>query len=231
MSPEVISRLEKKDDAVLASSTFAYIAQTYNLSKKRVLDIGCGHGSFMQRFGDDSIGVTTSSMEVEYGALKKRDIRIGNAENLKATLSTSERFDVIWCNNILEHLLSPHSFLVHLKEFSHNDTLLILGTPIVPAITPLTTIKKFRGALAHEHINFFNHATYRLTAERAGWHVHALRSFVFKNTLLDMITHIFAPHLYLIAHNDISYHYHDRKKSEWSEEPYYADLLSIMGTK
>lgn len=231
MTPETIEHLEKRDALTLNSETFAHIARTYGLSTKRVLDIGCGYGEYMQRFGPTSVGITTRSVEVEYGNIKHRNIRIGNAEDLKATLSTNERFDVIWCNNIFEHLLSPHSFLVHLKEFSHENTLLILGTPIVPTLSILTKLKKFRGALAVEHINFFNYKTYRITAERAGWDVQTLRSFVFKNALLDTLTHTLAPHLYLIAKNDASYHYHDRKVSEWCEDSHYRKLLDIMGPK
>ena len=229
MSPEIIAHLEKRDELTYSSKTFAYIANKFNLSEKRVLDIGCGYGEYMQRFGPTSVGITTRAEEVAYGAIKKRDIRVGNAEVLKETLSTDERFDVIWCNNILEHLLSPHSFLVHLKEFSHKNTILILGTPIVPILSPLTHLKKFRGALAVEHVNFFNHKTYTLTAKYAGWNVVDLRSFFFKNTFLDYVTHFFTPHLYLIAENNVTYHYPDRKVSEWQEEPYYQDLLKIMG--
>ena len=231
MTKETITHLEKRDLLILSSKTFEFIAKTLDLSHKRVLDIGCGYGEYMQRFGPTSVGITTRTVEVKYGTVKNRDIRIGNAEDLKATLSTTERFDVIWCNNIFEHLLSPHSFLVHLKEFSHEHTVLILGTPIIPAVTSLATLKKFRGALAVEHINFFNHKTYQVTAERAGWNVQSLRSFVFKNAFLDKITHIFAPHLYLIAQNNTLYHYPERKVSEWQEESYYSDLLNIMREK
>ena len=69
----------------------------------------------------------------------------------------NEFFDVIWCNNIFEHLLSPHSFLVHLKKFSHKNTILILGTPVIPVLPSLTKLPKFRGALCRAHVNFFNY--------------------------------------------------------------------------
>ncbi len=229
MTPETIKHLEDRDSLLYASTTFQYISEKFDLPHKRVLDIGCGYGEYMQRFGSGSVGITTRAVEVEYGKLKGRDIRIGNAEDLSNTLNTVEQFDVFWCNNILEHLLSPHSFLVHLKEFAKKDSLLILGTPMIPAIPLLTQLKKFRGALAVEHINFFNYKTYELTAEYAGWNVQSLRSFFFKNAFLDHLTHYFAPHLYLVARNSFEYRYPERKKSEWQEDPYYQDLLRILG--
>lgn len=101
----------------MQSKTFARIAKLYNLPNKRVLDIGSGVGSYMQRFGPNSVGITTRQDEVDLGKQISRDIRFANAETLKEKLSPDEKFDVIWCNNIFEHLLSPHSFLVNLKNF------------------------------------------------------------------------------------------------------------------
>ncbi len=229
MTPETIKHLEERDALTLNSQTFKTIARTFDLTNKRVLDIGCGYGEYMQRFGASSVGLTSRAVEVEYGKLKNRDIRIGNAETLTETFTTNEQFDVFWCNNILEHLLSPHAFLVHLKEYAKKDSLLILGTPMVPSLPILTKLKKFRGALAVEHINFFTYKTYELTARYAGWNMLDMRSFFFKNRLLDAVTKPIAPHLYLIAQNNSEYHYDDRKKSEWSEDPYYADLIRILG--
>lgn len=229
MTPDTLKHLEARDALTLNSKTFKTIAQTFNLENKRVLDIGCGYGEYMQRFGTSSVGITSRAVEVEYGKIKNRDIRIGNAEALAETLATGEQFDVFWCNNILEHLLSPHAFLVHLKEYAKKDSLLILGTPMVPSLPILTKLRKFRGALAVEHINFFTYKTYELTARYAGWNMLDMRSFFFKNTLLDRITKPIAPHLYLIAQNNFEYRYDDRKKSEWNEDPYYADLIRILG--
>ncbi len=229
MDRETITHLKARDELTLKSDTFRCIAEKFDLPNKRVLDIGCGYGEYMQRFGPASVGITTRATEVEYGKITGRDIRIGNAETLRESLEVTEQFDVFWCNNILEHLLSPHAFLVHLKEFAKKDSLLILGTPMVPSLPILTKLQKFRGALAVEHINFFNYTTYALTARYAGWDVSALRSFFFKNRVLDYLTHPIAPHLYLIAKNNPDYHYDDRKKSEWKEDPYYADLLRILG--
>jgi 2-polyprenyl-3-methyl-5-hydroxy-6-metoxy-1,4-benzoquinol methylase len=183
----------------------------------------------MQRFGPSSVGITTRDEEVAYAALKGRDVRIGNAEYLKESLDTSERFDVLWCNNILEHLLSPHAFLVRLKEYAHKDTMLILGTPIVPTPSFLRKLPRFNGAISNVHINFFNHTTYAATVHYAGWRQEALRSFFFANTFLDWMTHYFAPHLYIVATNDTTYRYSEKKALEWLEDSHYTELLKIIG--
>jgi len=104
---------------VLRSRPFALIARRYRLIEKRVLDIGCGFGEYMQRFGSGSVGITATPEEVAYGASIGRDIRLGNAEKLEELLSPNECFVVFWANNIFEHLLSPHAFLVSLKRWAH----------------------------------------------------------------------------------------------------------------
>lgn len=219
---------EKYDQLTLQSKTFVRIAKTYNLKNKRVLDIGCGVGSHMQLFGPHSVGLTTKPEEVTLGIVIDRDIRLGNAEKIDSIFKEQEYFDVIWCNNIFEHLLSPHAFLVKLKKISHSDTLLIIGTPMIPYIPLLMKIKKFRGALASAHVNFFSKETYYHTVMFAGWHVDLISPFKFSNSLLNKLTSSFTPHLYLIAKNNLSYRYDSKKLKEWEYDEHYSQLIEIM---
>ena len=172
------------------------------------------------------MGITSTIEEVEFG--KARNIRIvrGNVELIQ-DLKIQESFEGIWANNLFEHLLSPHSFLMKLKTVSQDKTLLVLGVPTVPRIAQLMSITKFRGALAAAHINFFTRETLQLTVERAGWNVQDVRPFIFKNRLLDSVASFFAPHLYVVAYNDASFIYPEKKLKEWIDEPHYEELLKI----
>lgn len=219
------------DALTLKSKTFKRIAETYSLSEKRVLDVGCGVGSHMQRFGTSSVGLTTNPKEVALGKIINRDIRLGNVERINEIFDETEKFDVIWCNNIFEHLLSPHAFLVNLKKFSHDDTLIILGTPMIPWPPFLMRIKKFRGALATPHINFFTYDSYRYTVLFAGWQIETLSSFIFGSKLLNTLTARFVPHLYMVAKNNTTYRYHQKKLKEWEDDSLYQPLIEIMNPK
>lgn len=228
MQSETNTAIGKRDRDVMNSTTFKRIANTYNLQNKRVLDIGCGFGEYMQRFGPTSVGITTTPEEVDYGKTVGRDIRFGNVERLAEAIEPHERFDVIWANNIFEHLLSPHAFLVHLKKFANEDTVVILGTPMVPFFPQLLTVKKFSGALASPHVNFFTKKTYELTLQFAGWTPKNIQPFYFSSNLLDTTFAPFAPHLYLTAQNDSSYQYPPKKIKEWENDSLYQDLIQIM---
>ena len=222
------NQIKKRFESVYNSRTFKKISETLNLQEKRVLDLGCGYGEYMQRFGKNSTGITTTPDEVGYGKKYNIDIRAGNVELLDKTISPKENFDAFWANNIFEHLLSPHAFLVNLKQFAKDDSLLILGVPMIPKIESLTKLQKFRGALASPHINFFTKTTLELTVRYAGWEIIDIRAFFFNTPYLDRSLSPFMPHLYLVAKNNVTYKYPPKKIKEWSDDAHYKDLLNIM---
>lgn len=217
---------DKRFAPVHTSRTFNHILDILKLREKKVLDLGCGYGEYLVEFGKNSMGVTSTLDEVAYG--KEKNIRItrGNVEYIDE-LGLHESFQAIWANNLFEHLLAPHAFLIKLKTVANKDTILILGVPVVPRIASLMKITKFRGALAGAHVNFFTKETLKLTVERAGWTVLGARSFFFTNKLLDWITSFFAPHIYIVAQNNEGFRYPDKKLKEWKDEPHYEKLIKI----
>jgi SAM-dependent methyltransferase len=221
-----IDRINARFAPVKRSKTFSHIVSTLQLDKKRVLDIGCGFGEHLVNFGKGSVGVTTTDEEVQYGKEKGIAIVRGNAEEIDQIVSLGN-FEAIWANNFFEHILSPHAFLIKLKTISKDGTLLVLGVPVLPRFLSLLHIRKFRGALAVAHINFFTRNTLRLTAERAGWVVTDIRPFIFPWAPLDRFASLIAPHLYVVARNNINFRYHDKKLNEWKDDPKYRDMLTI----
>lgn len=219
-----------REQGVKDSRTFKNIRTLYGLSGKSVIDIGCGFGEYLRFFGTGSVGITTSQEEVKYGKENNLNIIFNNAEKLEE-FSPEEEFDAIWANNLFEHLLSPHSFLMKIKKITHSRTILILGVPVIPRIAILTSLKKFRGALDSSHINFFTQTTLRLTAERAGWKVLAVRPFIFKNMLFDALVSPIAPHLYVMAENMENFIYPSKKVREWKDDEHYSELLSLANSK
>lgn len=222
--------IAKRHAAVARSRTFQNLRRVLGLERMRVLDVGCGYGEYLAAFGPQSIGITTTPEEVAYGARAGLDIRAGNAEEL-AEAKLEGPFDAVWANNLFEHLLAPHAFLIELKPMAKSGGKLILGVPMIPAFPTLMRLRRFRGALASNHIGFYTRRTLQLTAERAGWKVESVRPFFFRSAFLDGLLAPMAPHLYLVATNDASFTYADKKLKEWEHEPRYARLLTIVGPK
>ena len=195
-----------------SSKTFRNICRKFSLVGKSVLDIGCSNGEFLVHFGQDSIGLTVLEEEVSAGQEAGLDVRLANVEDDNFSLDC--KFDVIFANNIFEHLQSPHNFLIRIKEFLKPGGLLILGVPCIPYLTPLVRLKKFRGSLASLHINFFTRSSLIKTVQYAGWDVHEARGFRFRNAVLDYLLNPIYPHFYVIACANPDFRYSAKRVKE-----------------
>ncbi len=213
-------RTEKRFHEVEKSKTFRNIVDTFDLKHKAVLDIGCSYGEFLIHFGKRSTGVTLTQVEVEYGKEKGLDMRFGNIESDAFVLEN--KYDVIFANNIFEHLYSPHHFLIKIKKYLKPNGILILGVPCIPKVVSLVKLPKFRGSLAVEHINFFTRETVRKTVERGGWSVQAVRGFHFSQLMIDVLFNPVYPHFYVIATSDPQFKYPERRMKELLG---YVDIL------
>ena|GEM_PF-661298 len=204
--------MQKRFDNVSGSKTFQHIVRAFQLDAKSVLDIGCSFGEFLAHFGPGSVGISISTTEIASGKENALDIRLGNVED--KTFQLQETFDVIFANNIFEHLYSPHAFLVKIKPMLKPGGILILGVPCIPKIVSLTNIRKFRGAFAEQHINFFTRDTLINTAIRAGWTPSQTRGFRFANRFVDALLDPIYPHFYLVATPTEGFAYTDKRMRE-----------------
>jgi 2-polyprenyl-3-methyl-5-hydroxy-6-metoxy-1,4-benzoquinol methylase len=211
---------ERRFRGVEKSKTFRNIVNAFGLKHKAVLDVGCSYGEFLIHFGPGSTGVTLTQVEVDYGREKGLDVRYGNIES--DTFILEKTYDVIFANNIFEHLYSPHHFLIKIKKYLKPNGILILGVPCIPKIVSLVKLPKFRGSFAVEHINFFTRETLRKTVERGGWKVREERGFHFSNIFIDTLCNYIYPHFYVIAVSDSQFKYPERRMKELLG---YVDIL------
>ena len=206
------STVERRFENTAASQTFRNIVNTFGLNKEAVLDLGCSYGEFLVHFGKRSVGITIDPKEVEYGKNRGLDIRQGNIES--GDVVSNETFDAIFCNNLFEHLYSPHGFLIRIKKYLRPGGTLILGVPCIPKFTSLLKVQKFRGSLAEAHINFFTLDTLRKSVERAGYDVSDIRGFHFYNKIVDHLLDPIYPHLYVVATPKSDFHYTEKRMKE-----------------
>lgn len=214
-------QIEKRFTNTARSETFKNILRELSLSSRSVLDIGCCYGEHLAHFGKDSLGISINQEEVEYGTKRGLTIRYGNIESPDFDLDST--FQVIFANNIFEHLYSPHRFLCEIKKYLQPNGILILGVPCIPKIVSLLRIRKFQGSLSDAHINFFTRDTLIKTAERAGWKPITTRGFHFSSPLIDHLLDPIYPHLYVIAKLDPAFAYSEKRLKELAG---YEDLPS-----
>ncbi|MFT5179651.1 MAG: SAM-dependent methyltransferase [Candidatus Paceibacteria bacterium] len=202
---------EKGDlfEQVKKSYTFLHILRSFELDKKAVLDVGCSEGHYLQCFGPGSVGVTIIEDHVNDAKNRGLEVVLKNVEN--PNFSMDKKFDVVWANNFFEHMNAPHPFLAKMREVIKEDGTLILGVPVIPHISFMTRFRKFRGAYAVSHVNFFNRKTLIETVKACGWDVKEARSFYFQNTFGDFLLNLIAPHIYIVAKPVKDFKYHRKR--------------------
>jgi SAM-dependent methyltransferase len=111
------------DSAELKEFIRGYLSK----GRKKILDIGCGSGIFINKFADshDVMGIELSS---DYGPiLLERGVpfKIGDIRGMGASLGI---FDLITLWDVFEHLPSPREYLRSILEHLENDGFLIIWT-------------------------------------------------------------------------------------------------------
>lgn len=150
-----------------------------SLSSRTLLDVGCGEGyalAFFREQGWTVKGIDFSSAGVESKNPACKDVlATGDIfELLQAEIATGRTYDVVWLQNVLEHVIDPLDLLKSLRTLVSPGGLAVVTVPNDCSITQ-------RGALAHQHIDnafwvappdhltYFDHASLTSAANETGW--------------------------------------------------------------
>jgi SAM-dependent methyltransferase len=95
----------------------------------KILDIGCGADCvlFKHKIEEDKYCGCDFYDKINIEIDDYRSINL-NEEKLTDKYR-EEKFDVIFCGEVIEHLFSPDSLLNEIKDLMHKNSILILSTP------------------------------------------------------------------------------------------------------
>jgi SAM-dependent methyltransferase len=174
-----------------------------------VADVGCGAHAVLHRHvdpTDDYVGIDVKPrLEVEIERYVQADL---NMDDLSEAVG-GDRFDVIFCGEVLEHVFSPDRLLRQLRSVMHERSLLILSTPnlaywvnrilLLVGISPLfvensAEVKLGRrlralgqGNETQGHIRLFTHRAAVELIRREGFELLRTRSVPVWNLPLDRL--------------------------------------------
>jgi len=89
-------------------------------------------------------------------------------------IAAADHFDVVWLQNVLEHVIDPEGLLESLKQVVAPDGLLVVTVPNDFSISQQAAIalghisKEFWVAIP-DHLNYFDHKSLPATVEALGW--------------------------------------------------------------
>lgn len=148
---------------------------------KKVLEIGCGEGEFREFF----------STSVEYWGIEpnKEVFVIAEPKFYKVFNATYEEveeyipdsyFDLIVCNDVIEHMVDHDKFLEHIKSKMKSDGYLLISIPNVRYIYNLYNLifKKDwqyeeQGILDNTHLRFFTRKSLINSLLRHGYKIES----------------------------------------------------------
>ena len=138
----------------------------YGNENKSMLDIGCGEGFTLKFFKDKNWFVKGIDYS-DFGCKKfnpdcVNDLLIGDIfEQILPLINDKVKFDVVWLDNVLEHVLDPLHLLNECKKLLNDNGVLIIEVPNDFSILQqqLLDEKKINSefwVVSPDHISYFN---------------------------------------------------------------------------
>ena len=184
------------------------MAAFINRTPQRILEIGCGAGRFRDNFKDgiEYWGIEPCSSAAALAASSLTHVLNGAYDDVSAQIP-DRHFDLIVCNDVIEHMPDPKSFLRNVREKLCDNGAMIVSVPNVRnAVTLFELLIKgdFQyvdaGVLDYTHLHLFTKKSFARMAEESRWHVELCRPLPpmpfkpIKNLILNCIK-LFIPEI------------------------------------
>jgi 2-polyprenyl-3-methyl-5-hydroxy-6-metoxy-1,4-benzoquinol methylase len=149
-------------------------------SAGRLLDVGCGEGFFLKFFSDQNwtvrgLDFTSKGVDRHFPELRDR-LQTGNLfELLSADVASGAKYDLVVCNNVLEHVIDPLQLLEDLKGVVAPGGIVRLAVPndgswLQQLVVDLGLAREDFWVCPPEHLSYFTVDTLRSVLRRVGWH-------------------------------------------------------------
>lgn len=154
------SYAEREDEYLV---TFAEEIRTISTFVPRgsILDVGCAHGYFVRaalEAGYDAYGVDVSGSAVE-AARRWVGNRVYKGRVETARELRGQRFDVIYCSQLIEHIWDPVPFVCSLRDHLAEGGILVMVTPNTRSLLSIVSGRRWVSFRVPEHVAYYNPRT------------------------------------------------------------------------
>ncbi|MGH9341331.1 MAG: class I SAM-dependent methyltransferase [Acidobacteriota bacterium] len=190
-----LSPLEKSyREWMIRHDQLKYVLACLSGPQCRLLDIGCGAGTFVKLAagqGLDAFGLEQSREAAELAARELPD-KIFHASE-QDLIERAEKFDLITLFHCLEHLPQPLDYLKKIKELLNERGKLILQVPNVASFQARLMGPRWYGLDCPRHIFNYSAFSLMLLLGRAGYRIHNVRHFSLRDNAAALLSSLFAP--------------------------------------
>lgn len=161
-----INVLNRKTSAPATKTALLKYVESLGVDGGLVLEWGCGGGWNLVPFRDAGWETLGFDYDATYIALGREtlglELKTISELNTPALLPTPP--DVILLNHVLEHALDPISLLERLRDLSGEQTLIVVGVPLLETLRTW----HWRNFYHIAHIHYFSARSLRFIAQQAG---------------------------------------------------------------
>lgn len=150
---------------------------------ERVLEIGCGEGLFRANLKQHNTytGVEPSPIPAAIAKTMLDHVLVGTFDEVAGELPRAH-FDLVVCNDVIEHMQDHDAFLESIKEYMTKDGVLLGSIPNVRYLQNMRELLVDRdwryresGVLDNTHLRFFTERSWRRALSAHGYHVEQLQ--------------------------------------------------------
>ncbi len=147
--------------------------------KGKLLDVGCAQGLILDQAMEDgyaTFGVEPSSRNAEIAAQKGHVVFNGWLEEF-VTNNSDERFDVITCLDVIEHIRDPKTFLLHAVSLMSEDGVIVISTPNYSGVVAKVLGVRDPYMTPPEHLTFLTTSGLKCLASECGLRIEEFMTF------------------------------------------------------
>lgn len=147
-----------------------------------VLEIGCGLGGFRTSLKSDIElwGIEPNQYAAQQAGLKGYKVLVGLYDDVELQCP-DDHFDLIVCNDVIEHMVDHEKFLIAIKKKMRPDACIVGSIPNIrhfPILLKLVFEKDWHytetGVLDRTHLRFFTEKSLKRAFENCGYTIEKL---------------------------------------------------------
>ena len=173
---------------------FQHLVRGVDLKNRRVLDVGCGCGNFIDKIKESTdfcVGIDAAIAQVNYANAKFKNEKTAFVEASADSIPyPDEHFDLIFCSELIEHLLNPEEVIKEMKRLLKASGELIMTTPNYSSFWPVLELvwnKVSKVDYYHQHITKFNKKKLEEALNREGFK-SSVKTFYVISPFLSLVS-------------------------------------------